>query len=144
MGHIANIPKRLEAIIDNPTSLHSFKHHAREILNETGHLPQTQLWDYLHWRRGLNPARFDAHHPFDKLFHDEGQHQPIPTTPEIPTTPVIPTLPCVPCMPTPTPPGGTHVTPPPTSNPGVVAEPTSAIPLGLAMVLLLAWYIRRR
>lgn len=126
MGHVASIRDRLETIIDHPDMLRSFKHHARTVLDETGHLPETPMWDYLHWLRGLNPRRFDAHHPFDKLFRDEGGRLPT-LAPEAPVMPLGPSEASA-----------------PVPSPSAVPEPSSSIPLGLAMVLLVAWYMRSR
>jgi hypothetical protein len=81
MGHIEtaahpwkapNIVAVIEGIIHDHHQLDVFCHQARESLRETGLLPQTRIWDYLHWRRNLDPPRFDFHHPeFVRLFRSE-------------------------------------------------------------------------
>jgi hypothetical protein len=98
MGHIHtteqpskpfNIVAVIEDMIHDHQQLDAFLHQARNSLRETGLLPQDRIWDYLHWRRDLDPSRFDYYHPeFAPLFRRElrdlrhlQQHQP--------TTPVI-------------------------------------------------------
>jgi hypothetical protein len=132
MGHM-NVPEKLGVIVDNPVYLDSFRHHARETLQQIGHLPDTPLWQYLHWRRALNPVRFDRYHPeFRKLFRDEARHHP-----EIPAAPVLPI-------------GTTPVVIPPPSFPppmmGTVPEPTSGQIWGviLGLVLVVAYGAGRR
>ncbi|HZW30598.1 MAG TPA: hypothetical protein VFF52_07825, partial [Isosphaeraceae bacterium] len=81
MGHIHtaeppskpfNIVAVIEEIIHDHQRLDAFLHQARNSLRETGLLPQDRIWDYLHWRRNLDPARFDSYHPeFAPLFRSE-------------------------------------------------------------------------
>lgn len=120
MGHLASIPipARIEAILDNPNSLRSFKHKARETLNETGHLPQTKLWDYLRDRRDQNPKRFDHYHPELKwLFHHEHGLT-------VPATPIT-------------------TTGAPTPTPAPVDEPRTVNMLGIALLAALVYWAWR-
>jgi hypothetical protein len=97
MGHITtteppskpfNIVAVIEGIIHDHHRLDAFRHQARLSLRETGLLPHNRIWDYLHWRRSLDPPRFDYYHPeFVHLFRVEQRnidamrhHRPTPGT----------------------------------------------------------------
>lgn len=96
------------------------------VLHPTASTEDGEWVNYLLWRQGLNPARFDANHPCIAL------HLPPPPAP--PAPPVLPPVPPTPPAPPPpppvitppppviTPPGG-GVTPPPGGG-GVIPIPT--------------------
>ena len=81
MGHMrisehhpkqTNIVAQIESIIHDQHRLGAFVHEARASLRQTGLLPHNRIWDYMHWRRDLAPARFDHYHPeFAGLFRWE-------------------------------------------------------------------------
>jgi hypothetical protein len=81
MGHIAigdhqpkstNLVAEIEGIIHDHGRLAAFVREARASLRATGLLPHDRIWDYLHWRRALDPPRFDHYHPeFVRLFRWE-------------------------------------------------------------------------
>jgi hypothetical protein len=58
-----NLVSDIESIIHHPAELHSVVAEAKTSLSETGHLPNDMIWDYLIWRRDLDPSRFDHYHP---------------------------------------------------------------------------------
>lgn len=133
MGRIEmSIPDRIEAIIDNPDWLHSFRHHAREVLNETGHLPETPLWWYLEWKHDKAPIHFNRNHPeFQRLFHDAARHHPTVPSPGMPLGSIL---------------GGPQPGTVDRTSPvaETVPEPSGAVLLGPAMVVLMAWARWRR
>lgn len=92
------------------------------MLNRTGHLPRTTAWDYLHWRRSLDIARFDRYHPFwAGLFRREHNHQV-----QTPTIPVVESP-----MPTP-------------AAPGAVPEPGGFTLMAILCVAVgVGWLIER-
>lgn len=59
--------------------------------DENGLLPDTPLVEYLHWRRSLNPSRFDRYHPkLAPLLTRTMLTQLPPDTPTLPTLPALP------------------------------------------------------
>jgi len=126
-----------------------------------GRLPDSSVIDYLHWRRSLNPTRFDRHHPFigpmleDDRIVDIGNPVPPPDSPQAPlpppVPPVDPTEPGFPDLPddpgSPIGGGGTPVNPPP-SNPQVpIPEPDGLLlwsVLALAGGGVFGWNRKRR
>jgi hypothetical protein len=72
MGHITigehhlkphNLVAEIEGIIHDHHRFDAFVHEARTSLRQTGLLPHNPIWEYLHWRRELDPPRFDHYHP---------------------------------------------------------------------------------
>jgi PEP-CTERM motif len=69
MGRVSYpIPKHelvndIESIIHHPAELRALNADARISIAQTGHLPNDEIWNYLTWRRDLDPARFDHYHP---------------------------------------------------------------------------------
>ena len=158
MGHIEttehpwkpfNIVDVIEGIIHDHHRLDVFRSQARLSLRETGLLPHDRIWDYLHWRRSLDPPRFDYYHPeFVHLFRweerniDYLRHHP-------PTTGVITGLPIAEG---PSNPGANVPVVNPPENPppalgGTVAEPGSMTlalaALGVGATLVAARWVRR-
>jgi hypothetical protein len=140
-----NIVSVIEGIIHDPMRLDAFRHEARDSLRENGLLPQTRIWDYLHWRRDLDPSRFDHYHPeFVHLFRWEEwdiehmpRHQPatvatgVPGIPTDPKDPIGNSIGVPPGHQSWTPPGHQSGVPP--SHPpghrgvGAVPEPSSLV-----------------
>lgn len=152
MGHIHhsaepawqpfNIVAVIEGIIHDHDRLDAFRRSARASLRETGLLPHNPIWNYLHWRRDLDPSRFDYYHPeFVRLFRREEQnlramqHHPLTTgvigelpTISWPSTPVAQ----VPVVPPPQYPplvGGASV-----PEPGTLTLALAALATGVALV----------
>jgi hypothetical protein len=93
---------KLEHIIHDRGELGAFVHHGWHSLDTTGELPSRPTWEYLTWRRDLDPARFDAHHPRD-LDRVLAAAKHWPREPESST--ICPPLPCrPPCHAVPEPP----------------------------------------
>src|SRR5262245_37958932 len=158
MGHIQtaehpwkpfNIVAVIEGIIHDHHRLDAFRHQARVSLRETGLLPHNRIWDYLHWRRKLDPPRFDSYHPeFVHLFRWEQRninsmrHHP-PTTGVIAGLRIVPG-PSIPeaSVPVVNPPQN-----PPSAIGGTVPEPgtmtlaLAALAVGAALVA--ARWVRR-
>lgn len=111
---------------------------------ENGRLPDSPFIEYLRWRRGLNPARFDAFHPrLGRLLDQEMVVCP-PPPPICPEpgqlTPPSPPIPPEPILP-PEPPPIVSPEPPSPQNPEI-PEPSSVV---VALTLLAAGtWVRRR
>lgn len=143
MGSINRIVEEVDYLHSHPDLWGPFVGHAWHVVKATGDFPDTPIWNYIEWKRGLHPHWFDLNHPcLAKLFRYEESHESHAISSPVEACPVLP--PFLPChdLPglwcPPQPPSTTCPPPTPPGQPttsGTTPEPSSIILLGIAIVV---------